>query len=289
MGGRLATTRLGIDSFDHGAQYMTARGKAFSSYLEEIRGLGYAARWMARASVGGEGGVGQMLPWYVGTPGMSSVVRPLAESVRVHTNKSVHTLERRDRGWHVWFADETSTGPYHAVAVTVPAATARLLLGRVEELTAPLSKVRMSPCWSLMVRLEDLALPEQDVFSDMSDVVRWVARNNSKPGRASKGETLVVHASPTWSRQTEEVEPEAVAEELWNEVSNAMDLPPIRPVRMSAHLWQHGLVDQSLGETYLFSTDHMAGIAGDWCFGRLAEHAFDSGDRLGKAIINALT
>jgi renalase len=289
IGGRLATTRVGMDTFDHGAQYVTARGTKFQNYLGEIAGLGYAARWKPRSTTDGEGGAGQMMPWYVGTPGMASMVRPLAESVRVHTNRRVHTLERRDRGWHVWFEDETSVGPFHAVAVAVPAAQARLLLGRVEELVKPLSRVRMSPCWALMVRLEDQILPEQDVFSDMSEVIRWVARNNTKPGRNSKGDALVIHASPSWSRETEDAEPETVAEELWSEVSHVLGLPPVRPVRMTAHLWQHGLVDQALGETYLFSTEYMAGIAGDWCAGRLAEHAFDSGDRLANAIIGALS
>lgn len=32
----------------------------------------------------------------------------------------------------------------------------------------------------------------------------------------------------------------------------------------------------------------MVGIAGDWCLGRLAEHAFDSGALLGKAMLEAL-
>ena len=142
-----------------------------------------------------------MHPWVVGTPGMSSIVRPLAESVRVSTGKRVHTLERRDKGWHVWFEDETSVGPFQAVAVAVPAAEARLLLGRIEELVAPLSRVRMMPCWALMVRIEEKTLPDQDVFSDMSEVVRWVARNNTKPGRNPGGENIVIHASPAWSRE----------------------------------------------------------------------------------------
>ena len=140
-----------------------------------------------------------------------------------------------------------------------------------------------------MIRLEEVTLPEQDVYSDMSEVIRWISRNNTKPGRNNRGETIVIHASPTWSRQTEDAEPEIVAEELWSEISHVLGLPPIRPSRMVAHLWRHGLVDQSLGETYLYSSDHKVGVCGDWCLGRLAEHAFDSGDRLGKAIINSLT
>jgi renalase len=289
IGGRIATTRVGMETFDHGAQYVTARTAHFRAYLDEIAGLGYAARWSPRASLNGEEGAGQMLPWMVGTPGMASLVRPLAESVRVHTGKRVHTLERRDRNWHVWFEDETSMGPFHAVASTVPAAQAQMLLGRIDELVQPLSRVRMSPCWSLMVRLDEPTLPEQDVFSDMSEVIRWIARNNTKPGRKSRGDSIVIHASPAWSRETEDAEPDAVAEELWGEVSHLLALPPVRPVRMTAHLWRHGLVDTSLGETYIYSTEHKAGIAGDWCLGRLAEHAFESGDRLARAIIGSLS
>ena len=75
---------------------------------------------------------------------------------------------------------------------------------------------------------------------------------------------------------------------MWNEVCNVLSLPPTRPAQLSAHLWRQGLVDHSLGETFLFSSDHMVGIAGDWCLGRLAEHAFESGTRLGRAIVEAL-
>ena len=199
----------------------------------------------------GEGG-GQILPWYVGTPGMSSIVRPLAESVRIHTSRKVHTIERSEKAWHIWFDDETMVGPFAAVAVAVPAPQAQLLLGRVDEVSAPLSRVRMSPCWSLMVRLDQRMLPEQDVYSDMSDVIRWIARNNAKPGRSLKGETIVVHASPQWSRETEDAEPEIVAEELWDEVCHVLALPPVRPSQMTAHLWRFGLVEQSLGETYVY-------------------------------------
>lgn len=68
-----------------------------------------------------------------------------------------------------------------------------------------------------------------------------------------------------------------------------LNLPPVRPKQMSAHLWKHGLVEKSLGETYLFSTEHKIGAAGDWCRGRLAKQAFDSGAGLGRAMVDALT
>ncbi len=288
IGGRLATTRLGLESFDHGAQYLTARTTEFRKFMEEVTGLGYAARWTPRMKLDGEEGAGQMLPWYVGTPGMSALVRPLTESIRIHMGRKVYTIDRGEKGWHIWFEDETSVGPFSAVAVTAPAPETRMLLGRIESLSESISKARMAPCWALMVRLEERVLPEQDVYSDMTEVIRWISRNNTKPGRNARGETIVIHASPTWSRETEDQEPEAIAEELWGEVCHALALPPVRPQRMTAHLWRHGLVDQSLGESFVYSSDHMVGAAGDWCLGRLAEHAFESANGLARAIIQSL-
>ena len=118
----------------------------------------------------------------------------------------------------------------------------------------------------------------------MSEVIRWIARNNQKPGRGKVGESIVVHASPGYSREAEDVEPDVIASEIWDEVSRALSLRAIQPEFKTAFLWRDGLVDQSLGESYLYSTKHMVGVTGDWCLGRLAEHAYESGIGLGKAI-----
>jgi predicted NAD/FAD-dependent oxidoreductase len=283
----MATTRIGLHSYDHGAPYVTARGQGFQKYIKELCDTGYAARWTPKTATGE--GAATMNAWYVGTPGMSSILRPLAESVRIHTNRRVHTLQRGEKGWNLWFDDESSAGPFHAVAIAVPSREALLLLGRMEDLADPITRVRMSPCWAVMVRIEDRIMPEQDVFSDMNEIIRWVSRNNAKPGRSPRGDQIIIHASPGWSRETEDADPEAVAADLWAEVSHALSLPPTRPSQLSAHLWRNGLVDTSLGETFLFSSEHMVGVAGDWCLGRLGEHAFESGTRLGKVIVDAMT
>jgi len=282
----MATTRLGLAPFDHGAQYITARGQAFKSYLDELVASAYARRWTPKMADGSD--IKQMTPWFVGTPGMSSIIRPLAEGVRIATERRVHSLETGEKGWTLVFEDESSIGPYHAVAIATPPADAKLLAGRVDVIAEPLEKVRISPCWAVLVRLEDKLLPAQDVFSDMNEVIRWIARNNAKPSRPSRGDHVVIHASPGWSRETEDVESETIADELWSEASNVLSLPPTRPAQMSAFLWRQGLVDQPVGETFLYSSAHRLGVAGDWCFGRLAEHAFESGLRLGKAIAQSL-
>jgi renalase len=139
-----------------------------------------------------------------------------------------------------------------------------------------------------MVRLDQSMLPNQYVFSDMPDVIRWIARNNAKPGRTLKDEAIVAHSSPQWSRETGDAEPEFAAEELWSEVCHVLALPPVWPSQMTAHLWRYGLVEQPLGETYIYSSQSDVGVAGDWCLARLSEHAFESGAVLGRAVVASL-
>ncbi len=288
IGGRMATMRIGLVPYDHGAQYLSGRSTRFRDFIQELTASGYVAPWTPQVK-SGDGKEAATVPnWHVGVPGMSSIVRPLAESVRIHTGQAVHTISRDHKGWHIWFEDQSTVGPFAAVAICVPAPRAQLLLGPLEEMSDHLSRARMSPCWALMVRLDERILPDQDVYSDMSEVIRWIARNNTKPGRSTRGETVVVHAAPSWSRETEDADPEVVAEEMWGEVSHIFGLPPVRPSQMTAHLWKHGLVESSLGESFVFSTDDLVGVAGDWCLGRLAEHAFESGFSLGRAITQAL-
>lgn len=287
LGGRIATQRNGLVAYDTGAQYLSTRSDKFRAYLNELLAAGYAARWDPKTTTG-EAKAVQLHTWYVGTPGMSSVVRPLAESIRVHTGQRVHTVSPESKGWSVWFEDQTHAGPFSAVAIAVPAPEARLLVGRIEGMTETLSRVRMQPTWAVMLRFDQRVLPDQDVYSDMSEVLRWIARNNSKPGRNASGETIVIHASPSWSRETEDADPEAVAEEVWAEVCRQLGLKPSMPAQMSAHLWRHGLVDQSLGESFIYSTHYKLGLCGDWCLGRLAEHAYESGQGLGRAIMTSL-
>lgn len=288
IGGRVATTCIGADRFDHGAQYFSPNSADFRSYLEIALESGYAARWTPRiVERGGRRGVPNGA-WFVGRPGMSSIVRPLAHSSRIAVGRRARSLERRENGWHVWFEDDTSAGSFDAVAIAVPAPKALDLVSSIPAFQSALRDVRMLPCWALMVCTEGKGLPAQDVFTEVSEVIPWIARNNTKPGRNTEAETLVVHASPSWSLSAENADPEDVAAELWSDVCDALNLPPIRPLHMMSYFWRHGVVERPLGQSHLFCPDLKIGLAGDWCLGASGEHAFTSGGELGRAISSAL-
>ena len=45
VGGRLASRRIGLATFDHGAQFMTGRDPRFAAAIEEWRRIGVVEEW----------------------------------------------------------------------------------------------------------------------------------------------------------------------------------------------------------------------------------------------------
>ena len=180
-----------------------------------------------------------MHAWYVGTPGMSSILRPLAESVRIHTNRRVHTLQRADKGWHLWFEDETSAGPFHAVAIAVPAT-------RGAAAARPPRKPRRSdqPCPHVAM-LVGHGPPRRSHHAGAGRVLRHVGNHplgvaqqrQARPHQGAATTSSFMPRRASAARQRTPT-PKQVAEELWAEVSHALSLPPTRPTQISAHLWQ---------------------------------------------------
>ena len=82
-----------------------------------------------------------------------------------------------------------------------------------------------------MMRFVQQFLPEFDVYSDTYQAIRWIGRNNGKPRRKGKCENPVTHASQDRSRETEGVEAEIIAEEMWSEVCYLFGLLPVQPIQ----------------------------------------------------------
>ncbi len=186
LGGRLATRRHIDLAFDHGAQFITARSRPFVRYVNVARNAGAAAAWAPSIVEDGQRNWDAPIEdWYVGTPGMSALVRPLARGLTIQTGTCVHELLRRDSSWELETDTGRRLGPFGAVVAAVPAPQALSLLAPHGRAFRHLISVRMAPCWSLMVSFErGLPVP--------SDVLRWThgalalaARESSKPGRPS--------------------------------------------------------------------------------------------------------
>lgn len=259
LGGRLATRRADDWRFDHGAQFVTARGEGFRTFLET-----HAARWAPDGASG---------DWFVGTPEMNALVKPMAEDLDVRLGQAV-TPERDGDGWRV------NDAVFDRVVSTAPVVQARVLFPDMQE---PLSAVEVAPCWTLMAAFEDEVDWPVMARSREDDLI-WIARNASKPQRDAAKECWVVHASPAWSAANLELEKEAARDRMLDLLRTARgDLPAI--AYSVAHRWRYAMTTTPLGRPHAMSEDETLLIGGDWCLGARVEDAWESGHAMAAAIL----
>ena len=80
IGGRMATRRIGDATFDHGAQFITARDARFVSAMEEWERQGVVKEWCRGFSAEADGH-----PRWRGDPSMTSLAKHLAQGLEIVT------------------------------------------------------------------------------------------------------------------------------------------------------------------------------------------------------------
>ena len=287
-GGRLATRRVEVAGqmlqFDHGAQYLAARGAGFAAVLNATN----TADWPDASR-------------RVGVPRISSVARALSDGLDLRLERHVTALTGNPGAWMLQhlpakavrpgrpLPDETPAedGPFDAVVLAIPAEQAAALLAApAPHLSRVLEAVRMAPCWTLMAAFETRpALP--DTMRLQGGPLAWVARDSSKPGRDAATECWVAQASADWSRTNLERNAPDVAGLLLQALGNLAGAALPTPIHAAAHRWRHALVEAPLGAPCLWDASLGLGAAGDWCIAARAEAAVDSAAALAAAIRSA--
>ncbi len=266
IGGRLATRRRDGLQWDHGAQYLTAEGEDFARHLDGL------PVWAASGNP----------RWRVGSPSQNALVKRWAEGIDVRVSVRITSMTRERGLWLLTNEKGTLVGEYQHVALTVPAPQAIDLLPaelQMDELTA----VTMQPCWTLMAAAER-ALEVPAYLREPHADVAWVASDHTKPGRNASAGQYVLQASADWSRrhlEADEFEARRRLLELFGLVTGGED----EITFAQAHRWRFALTDQPLGTPCVYLPDQQLGLAGDWCLGHKAEHAYLSGRSLADAIV----
>lgn len=281
-GGRLATRRRDGFSFDHGAQYATAKGAAFQAFLADAGDL--VAPWDPAAAH----------PRWVGVPGMSAFAQAAEQRGigRLLPQRHVSFLQRAADGWQLRHLDAATTkpgtvidegaraGPFDRVVLALPAAqAARLLTALDHTFAAAVAAVVTAPCWTLM-----LAFAERQEGPDtrtLEGPLDWIARDSSRPGRSVLPDGWVANAGPAWSRSNLEREPDLVLADL-QALFRAETGIDAAPAYAAVHRWRYARTETPLGQACLWDPTGLA-VCGDWCLGARVEAAFDSGRAAAEA------
>jgi len=277
-GGRMSTRRIatlfGEASFDHGAQYFTARDPKFVEAVSAWERCGLVAPWLA---VGADA--------WVGVPAMSSIIRDLALRHEVAFEKHVRSIDVHGGMWHFQFKDGTA-GPFDVAIVATPAEQAATLLSLQDFDMARISVcARSKPCWTGLFAFEEQLAARQDILRDRG-IIAWAARNSAKPGREGP-ESWVVQAQPSWSEDHCEADAEVICDALLHALGSALGERLPEPIIAKAHRWRFAM-SHGTGDLALWNPAKRLGACGDWLQGPRVESAWLSGHRLGQRILETV-
>jgi hypothetical protein len=197
VGGRLASRRIGAATFDHGAQFITARSSRFAALVEDGRRAGVVEEWHRGAAGPLEGHA----RWR-GHPAMTSVAKHLARGLAIMLETRVVAL-RASR--HRWSAETAAGGVCSAGAVVltppVPQSLAILKAGAVDlqpEIRVRLEGIQYERCLAVMAVLagQSRLAPPGGLAPDDGPIA-WIADNQLKGISAEPAVTI--HATHAFS------------------------------------------------------------------------------------------
>lgn len=197
VGGRMTTRRVGAATFDHGAQFVTARDSRFGDVLEKARTAGAALEWCRGFTAEADGHA----RWR-GTPGMSSLAKHLALGLEIVQEKQVSVLKQKTDHWSVSMADGEIWSA-KAIILTAPVPQSLVLLeagGVVLELglKTRLSAIQYERCLTVMAVLEGPSrmAPPGGIAPNQGPIA-WIADNQIKGVSAEPA--ITIHATDEFS------------------------------------------------------------------------------------------
>ena len=197
VGGRLASRRIGQATFDHGAQFMTARDPRFASAIDEWLKLGVVEEWYRSPAE-----IAASHPRWRGKPSMTAVAKHLARDLTVLLEKRIVSLRRHSAGWVAALDSGESVFTSAAVLTApVPQSLALLDLGEFDlsvATKARLESIEYERCLAVMAVLEKpTRIPPPGTLSPTEGPIALIVDNQMKGISATPAVTL--HATPAFS------------------------------------------------------------------------------------------
>ena len=143
--------------------------------------------------------------------------------------------------------------------------------------------MRYGPCIAGMLSFDGALKVPYDGFQLEHPVLRWAARNSSKPNREDD-ESWVIHSGPEWSQAHFDAQDEFIKSEL---VRAFADVVGAQPELKSFHRWRYALAHENTHPSAFYEATLGLGIGGDGLGGPRVENAWLSGQNLAQQVIAA--
>jgi predicted NAD/FAD-dependent oxidoreductase len=284
--GRMSTRNGDGWSADHGAQYFTARSPLFVKELNSWIAAGVAGVWHPSLKVfeGDKWRDGSVTEnRYVGIPGMNSPGQYLAKNLSIEFNQTIDQISHQNSKWFLHSMKSGNIeGQFDWLVIALPAPQAFILAKSVdqavEESNTPFS---MLGCWTVMASFSEKPNISFDAAFINDEIISWVSRNNSKPGRTGQ-ESWTIQANPQWSQEWIELDKEEASKRI---LGCAKKLGfNFQNAEISVHRWRYASGAISPSPEFSFFESLKLGLCGDWLHGGRVEGAWLSGYKLANEI-----
>ena len=233
LGGRCATRKFGDHVVDHGLQYFTLRDPQIRKELETVAGseLRKLAAPILQAEPKGSVYREGEERFYLRS-GNNRLGKLLAEGLEVLTETEVAKVEKSWRKWKLGGRE------FDVVVSCAPWPQSATLAG----LRA--AEPGYEPCLTVLLEYQVGRVGGEGAYARVdasgSDPLAWIACENVKEGRVAEGCTVyVIQASPEYSRQHLEQNPEYWASDLQVLLEKTWNLDPSKRASVFAHRWRY--------------------------------------------------
>ncbi|MBZ9611969.1 NAD(P)/FAD-dependent oxidoreductase [Rheinheimera maricola] len=290
-GGRMSSKRAAAGYLDLGAQYFTARTKAFALQCQQWLDAGVVERWTGRIATYQQGqftATPDDTVRFVGIPSMQAPVGQMLDEVTLHSRCLIERVQFNGTLWQLFDAIGC-VGEFSQLVLAVPQQQAAQLLTAQHRIDADLTSIfgqaALLPCWAVDLQLATpLPLDFDGIFVKQDTEVSWLARQSIKSGRCAI-EHWLLHFTPSWSEQHLEADKSQIVAAATSALQRISG-HSCRVVTSQAHRWRYAQQAPDFG---LFGALHRPQLAltlcGDWLNGGRVENAWLSGVQAAEAIM----
>jgi renalase len=279
-GGRMSLRRRKPFSFDHGAQFFTARSEPFQAESSNALNAKAIVEWSPKImnlKLGEKPFKREWFePHYCGAQGMNSLAKHMAANLNIVLETQIKQLESRAGAWFLIDEDGESMGPFNWVVSAVPAPQAVNLLPGSFVKKNKVGEGMFSGCFAMMLGFEQpVSLTFQAaVLTD--PVLSWLStRDNS---------SFLIHSRNDWATDHIDADLKWVESTMYEAVMALLPSVDSQPIHRDLHRWRYAKCEQALGQDYFLECDDQVAAIGDWCRGARVEDAFISGYELAQKL-----
>ena len=290
LGGRLSTLSEQGFSFDHGAQFFTAKNPAFQTFVKELEDHHAAEQWNARFvelkfdEIQSERTWDKDFPHYVGSPAMNSIAQYLARNIDIRFNQTITGIKKIKANWLLETAN-SEIGPFDWLIIAIPAEQANDLLPKNLSPKMMLQDLKMQPCFTLMLGYEIENFFDWDAAFVSDSILSWVSVNSSKPNRG-KPLSIIAMSTNEWANQNLSKSDSIIINEMLKELAKISGKTLNEASFIKLKRWKYANAFKQEQALEIIDYPLKLAFCGDWCISGRIESAFMSSLNLANKLKN---